>query len=75
MKSGDIAKYSSSFPRLLSASGESSIFIYPGMIVLLVKKNYDDWYVMCDGNFGLINKNLLRSIKAESVIEKLDLII
>jgi hypothetical protein len=72
MRSGDIAKYSSSFPRLLSASGESSIFICPGTIVLLVKKSYDDWYVLCDGNFGLINKQYLSLIRTESYLDQVD---
>jgi len=72
MRCGDIAKYSSSFPRLLSASGENSIFICPGTIVLLIKKSYDDWYVLYDGNFGLINKQYLSLIKTESYLEQVD---
>lgn len=69
MKSGDIATYKSSFPRVFSATGESSIFVYPGSIVLLVKKNFDDWYVLYGEHFGLISSRLLTAVKNEPQVK------
>jgi hypothetical protein len=60
MKAGELAVYSSSFPRAFCSGGT----LFPGCLVLLLAKRWIDkepyWEIFYDERVGLIDLNLLK---------------